>query len=72
MKEAGEGTVGPHAIYSKLSWAARVAQQFSPTFGLGHGPGDPGLSPPSGTLHGACLSFCLCLCLSLFLCVSHE
>ena len=29
-----------------------------------------GLSPTSGSLHGACFSLCLCLC--LFLCVSHE
>ena len=47
-----------------------------PAFGPGCDPGDPGLSPTSGCLHGACFSLCLCLCLtlslSLSLCVSHE
>ena len=39
-------------------------------FGSGHDPGDPGSSPASGFLHGACFSLCLCLCPSV--CVSHE
>ena len=41
--------------------AARVAQQFSTAFHLGCDPGDPGSSPTSGSLHGACFSLCLCL-----------
>ena len=54
-------------------WAARVAQQFSAAFGLGCDRGDPGSSPMSGSLHGACflplpvsvpLSFSLSLSLS--------
>ena len=47
------------------SGAAWVAQWFSTAFSLGHDPGDWGLSPTSGSLHGACFSLCLCLCLSL-------
>ena len=50
--------------------AARVAQRFSTTFSPGCGPGDPGLSPTSGSLHGmeppspsACV--CASLCVSL-------
>ena len=39
-----------------------VAQRFSAAFGPGCDPGDPGLSPTSGSLHGACFSLCLCLC----------
>ena len=39
-------------------------------FGSGPDPGDPGLSPASGSLHGACFILCLCLCLSLFVCLS--
>ena len=31
--------------------------------------GDPGSSPASGSLHGACSPLCLCLCLSLSLSV---
>ena len=33
-------------------------------------PRVPGLSPPSGSLWGACFSHCLCLCLSLSVCLS--
>ena len=47
---------------------AQVVQRFSATFGLGCDPGDPRLSPVSGSLHEGCFSLCLCLCLSL--CVS--
>ena len=36
-----------------------------PAFGPGRDPGDLGLNPTSGSLHGACFSLCLCLCLSL-------
>ncbi|CAD7690528.1 unnamed protein product [Nyctereutes procyonoides] len=36
-----------------------------PAFGPGRDPGDPGLSPMSGSLCGASFSLCLCLCLSL-------
>ena len=45
--------------------AAPVAQRFSAASALGYDPGDPGSSPASGSLHGACFSLCLCLCLSL-------
>ena len=41
--------------------AAPVAWRFSATFSLGCDPGDPGLSPTAGSLHGACFSHCLCL-----------
>ena len=50
--------------------AARVAQGFSTTFGPGRGPRDLGLSPTSGSLHGACFSLSVSLPLSV--CVSHE
>ena len=53
----------------KQMGAAGVAQWFSATFGPGHDPGDPGSSPASGSLHGACFSLCLCLCLSPSVCV---
>ena len=46
-------------------WAAQVAQWFSAAFSSGRDPGDPGSSPMSGSLHGACFTLCLCLCLSL-------
>ena len=39
-----------------------VAQRFSTAFSLGCDPGDPGSSPMSVSLHGACFSS-LCLCL---------
>ena len=55
-------------ILCKKVGAARVAQPFSANFGLGPDPGDPGSSPASGSLHGACFSLYLCPCLSL--CVS--
>ena len=51
----------------KADGAALVAQQFSAAFSPGHDPGVPGLSPTSGSLHGACFSLYLCLCLSLSL-----
>ena len=41
---------------------------WASAFGSGRDPGVQGLSPASGSLHGACFS--LCLCLFLFLCVS--
>ena len=37
---------------------------LAPAFSSGCDPGDPGSSPTSGSLHGACFS--------LSLCVSHE
>ncbi|CAD7689108.1 unnamed protein product [Nyctereutes procyonoides] len=37
----------------------QVAQQFSAIFGPGHYLGDPGSSPASGSLRGACFSICL-------------
>ena len=51
-------------------WLSGLAPAVSP----GPDPGVPRLSPSSGSLHGACVSLCLCLCppLSLSLCVSHE
>ena len=53
------------------SWgqAALVVQRFSTAFSPGCDPGDPGSSPMSGSLHGACFSLCLC-CVSLSVC--HE
>ena len=42
---------------------------LAPAFGPRSDPGDLGSSPTPGSLHGACLSFCLCLHLSLFLCL---
>ena len=54
----------------KGPWAARVARRFSTVFSPGPDPGAPGLSPTSGSLHGAWFS--LCLSLSLSFCVSHE
>ena len=50
--------------------AALVPQRFSAACSLGRDPGDPGLSPISGSLHAACFSLCLCLCLSLILSLS--
>ena len=50
---------------NNLSRAAWVGQQFSTAVSPGRDPGDPGLSPTLGSLHGACFSLCLCLCLSL-------
>ena len=50
------------------NWTARVAQWFSPAFGPGRDPEDLGLSPTSGSLHGACflpLPVFLPLCVSL-------
>ena len=44
-----------------------VAQRFSATFDPGCDPGDLGVSPTLGSLHGACFSLCLCLCLSVHL-----
>ena len=34
-------------------WAVPVAQWFSTAFSPGHDPGDPGLSPTSGSMQGA-------------------
>ena len=48
-------------------WAAPVAQRFSAAFSPGCDPRDPGSSPTSGSLHGACFSLGLCLPLSLSL-----
>ena len=45
--------------------AAQVAQRFSATFSPECDPGDPGSSPTSGSLQGACLSLSLCLFVSL-------
>ena len=50
--------------------AAWVAQRFSATFSPGPDLGDPGSSPTSGSLNGACFPFCLCLCFPLSLCLS--
>ena len=38
----------------------------------GHDPGVPGLSPVSGSPHGACFSLCLCLCLCLSVSVMNK
>ena len=54
----------------KQKWgAAQVAQRFSATCSPGCDPGDPGWSPTSGSLHGACFSLPVSLCLSLSLSV---
>ena len=42
-------------LFKTCQGAARVAQRFSATFNPGCDHGDPGLSPASGSLHGACL-----------------
>ena len=60
----------PRAIRNSLVRATQVAQWFSTAFGLGCDPGDPGSSPMSGSLRGACFSLCLCFCLSLSLSLS--
>ena len=52
---------------NKKPGAAQVAQQFSAVFSPECDPGYQGLSPMSGSLHGAYFSLCLCLCLSLSL-----
>ena len=51
--------------YKTHERAAWVAQRFGAAFGPGPDPGDPGSSPMSGFLHGACVSLFLCLCFSL-------
>ena len=56
--------------FKQAEGAARVAQRFSATFSPEGDLGDPGLSPTSGCLCGACFSLCLCLCLSLSLSLS--
>ena len=58
----------PFRLFKSLDGQPRWLGGLAPAFGPGQDPGDPGLSPVSGSLHGACFSFCLCLCLSL----SHE
>ena len=55
-----------HRAWGIPGWLSGLA----PAFGPGRDPGDPGLSPTSGSRHGACFSLCLCLCLSLSL--YHE
>ena len=46
---------------------APVVQRFSAACSLGCDPGDPGWSPTSGFLHGACFSLGLSVSLSLSL-----
>ena len=53
-----------------MGWAAQVAQWFGASFSPEPDPGDLGLGPTSGSLHGACFSLCLGLCLSLSLSLS--
>ena len=73
-------TMPPHSVClslnvtftKRLSRAAQVAQRFSTACSPGPDPGDLGLIPTLGFLHGACFSLCLLLCLSLSLCISHE
>ena len=45
---------------------------LAPAFGSGRDPGDPGSSPTSSSLRGACFSLCLCLCLFLCVCLMNE
>ena len=40
---------------------AKRLSGFPPAFGSGHDPRDPGSSPTSGSLRGACFTLCLCL-----------
>ena len=71
-----------HQVYSKLKniilGAAPVVQRFGAACSLGCDPEVPGLSPASGSLHGAyfclCLSVCVCVCVCMCVCVcvSHE
>ena len=52
--------------FKKLDlWDTWVAQQLSVCLWFWEWSWDPGSSPTSGSLQGACCSFCLCLCLSL-------
>ena len=44
-------------------WAAWVTQQFGTAISPGPDPVERGLSPTSGSLHGACFSLCLSLSL---------
>ena len=46
------------------AWVAQLVKCLTTGFTSGHDPGVLGLSPTSGSLHGACFSLCLC--------VSHE
>ena len=54
----------PHEKW--YSWVAPVVQLFSAACSPGPDPGVPGLSPKSGSLHGACFSLCLCLSFSVY------
>ena len=60
---------GPDVPHTKSSrcgapgWLSGCASAFGS--GYDPGPGVPGSSPASGSLHGACFSLCLCLSLSL-------
>ena len=54
-------------ILGSLAW---VAQWLSIYLWLQLWPRILGLSPTSGSLHGACFFLCLCLCLSLYVCLS--
>ena len=75
-KEREKGIqIQPHTIHKNEFRAARVAQWLSATFSPGCGPGDPGSSSTSGSLHGmepASLSAYVCASLSLSVCISHE
>ena len=59
-----------HFISNAVQCSNKIEQTEQPRWpsGLappGCDPGDPGSSPTSSSLHGACFSLCLCLCLSL-------
>ena len=49
-----------------------MAQRFSAIWCPGCDPGDLGLDPKSGSLHGACFSLCLSLSLSLSLSINQS
>ena len=82
MMSRNKQSSGPCGAYSLVGWlplgrpyklssrAAWVAQRFSAAFSPGCDPGDLGLGPTLGSLHGACFPLCLCLCLSFSVCLS--
>ena len=53
--EAPDSHMPKKGIYSDFR-ATPVAQRFSAAYSPGRDPGDPGSSPTSGSLRGACFS----------------
>ena len=54
-------TLHPHPQNTQMPGDPWGAQRFNTNFSPGHDLGVLGLSPASGSLHGACFSLCLCL-----------